>query len=49
MFVKKVKPFLAYEYAKNAEFHPDFKSVEIIERKCTLKKLFANNFCKLAV
>ncbi len=41
MFVKKVfplvKPFLAYEYPKNAEFHPDFKSVEIIEKSAPRK------------
>jgi hypothetical protein len=33
--------FLAYEYSKSAEFYADFKSVEIIEKKSTQKKLFA--------
>ncbi len=41
--------FLAYEYSKFAEFYADFKSVEIIEKKSTQKKLFAKNFCKLVV
>jgi hypothetical protein len=41
--------FCGYEYPKYAEFHADFKSVEIIEKKCTQKKLFAKNFCKLVV
>ncbi len=30
-----------------AEFYADFKSAEIIGKKCTQKKLFAKNFCKL--
>ncbi len=38
-----------YEYPKNTEFHADIISVEIIEKKCTQKKLFAKNFCKLVV
>ncbi len=37
----------AYEEAKQAEFLADFKSVEIIGKKCTQEKLFAKNFCKL--
>jgi hypothetical protein len=27
--------FLTYEYSKNAEFYADFKSMEIIWKKCT--------------
>jgi hypothetical protein len=41
--------FLTYEYPKNAEFYADFKSVEIIWKKCTKKKLFPKNFYKLVV
>ena len=41
--------FLTYEYPKNAKFYADFKSVEIIWKKCTKKKLFAKNFYKLVV
>ncbi len=41
--------FIAYEYPKYAEFHADFKSVEIIEKKSTHKMLFAKNVCKLEV
>ncbi len=41
--------FLAYEYSKYAEFFADFKSVEIIGKKSTQKKLFAKYFCKLVV
>jgi hypothetical protein len=41
--------FLAYEYSKFAEFYADFKSVEIIEKKFTEKKVFAKHFCKLVV
>jgi hypothetical protein len=41
--------FLTYEYQKNVEFLADFKSVEIIGKKCTQKKVFAKNFCKLVV
>jgi hypothetical protein len=41
----------AYEYPK---FDADYKSVEIIENKCTWKKLLAENFsnreeCKLQI
>jgi hypothetical protein len=39
----------AYEYQKYAEFYADFKSMEIIGKKCTQKKLFAKNFGKLVV
>ncbi len=41
--------FVAYEYPKFAEFYADFKSVEIIGKKSTQKKLFAKHFCKLVV
>ncbi len=41
--------FLAYEYSKFAEFYADSKSVEIISKKSTQKKLFAKHFCKLVV
>ncbi len=41
--------FLAYEYSKFAEFYADFKSVEIIGKKSTQKKLFAKHFCQLVV
>ncbi len=34
---------------KNTEFYADFKSIEIIVKKCTQKKLFAKNCCKLVV
>ncbi len=37
----------AYEYQKYTEFYADFKSVEIIGKQCTQKKLFAKNFGKL--
>ncbi len=40
---------LTYEYSEFAEFYADFKSVEIIEKKSTQKKLFAKHFCKLVV
>ncbi len=46
---KYFNSFFGYEYPKYAEFHADFKSVEIIEKKCNQKKLFAKNFCKLVV
>jgi hypothetical protein len=36
--------FFAYEYPKNVEFYAGFKSVLIIRKKCTQKKLFAKNF-----
>ncbi len=38
--------FFVYEYPKYAEFYADCKSVEIIGKKCTKKKLFAKKFCK---
>jgi hypothetical protein len=41
--------FLTYEYSKFAEFYADFKSVEIIGKKSTQRKLFAKHFCKLVV
>ncbi len=41
--------FFAYEYQKYAEYYPDSKSVEIMGKKYTLKRLFANNFGKLVV
>ncbi len=41
--------FFVYEYSKFSEFYTDFKSVEIIEKKSTQKKLFAKYFCKLVV
>ncbi len=41
--------FLTYDNQKNAEFYADFKSVEIIWKKCTLKKLFDKNLYKLVV
>jgi hypothetical protein len=37
------------EYSKFAEFYADFKSVEIIDKKSTQKKLFAKHFCNLVV
>ena len=40
---------LSYEYSKFAEFHADFKSVKIIGKKSTQKKLFAKHFCNLVV
>jgi hypothetical protein len=43
------KLFFAYEYPKYLEFHADFKSVEIIGKKLTRKKLFAKNFHKSVV
>jgi hypothetical protein len=46
---KIFKSFFEYEYPKYAEFHADFKSVEMIEKECTQKKLFAKSFCKLVV
>jgi hypothetical protein len=33
--------FFAYDHLKYAEFYADFKSVEIIGKKCIQKKLFA--------
>jgi hypothetical protein len=36
--------FFADLYQKDAEFSADFKSVEIIGKKCTQKNLFAKNF-----
>ncbi len=46
MTPKVFKFFFGYESSKNAEFHADFKSVEIIEksapRKSYLPKTFAN-------
>ncbi len=42
-------PKLAYDYPKYAEFHADFKTMEIIGHKCTQKKLFAKYFCKFVV
>jgi len=45
MFVKKV---LTKKYQKNTEFYADFKSVEIIGKKYTQKKLFAKNFCTVS-
>jgi hypothetical protein len=41
--------FLAYEYSKFTEFYVDFKSVLIIEKKPTQKKLFAKHSYKLVV
>jgi hypothetical protein len=41
--------FSAYEYLKFAKFYTDFKSVEIIGKKSTQKKLFAKHFCNLVV
>ena len=49
MTPKNFCSFLAYEYSKFAEFYADFKSLEIIEKKSTQKKLFAKHFCKLVV
>ncbi len=43
------KFFFVYVYQKYSEFYADFKSVEIIGKKCTQKKLFAKNFYKLVV
>jgi hypothetical protein len=31
------------------KYYADFKSVEIIGKKCTQKKLYAQKFCKLVV
>ncbi len=39
----------AYEYQKYTEFYADFHLMEIIWKKCTQKKLFAKNYCKLIV
>jgi hypothetical protein len=39
---------LAYEYSKYAEFSADFKSVEIIEKNSTWKKLFAKHFFQVS-
>ncbi len=36
--------FFAYEYQKYAEFYADYKSDEIIRKKCTHEKLFAQTF-----
>jgi hypothetical protein len=36
--------FFTYEYQKYSEFYADFKSMYIIGRKCTQKKLFAKTF-----
>ncbi len=41
--------FFAYEYKKHAKLHAVFKSVELIRKKRTQKKLFAKNFCKFVV
>ncbi len=41
--------FFANEYPNQTEFYADFKSEEIIGKKCTQKKLFAQNCCKLVV
>ncbi len=41
--------FFAYEYQKYTEFCADFKSAEIIGKKCTQKKLFAKNCWQLVV
>ena len=41
--------FFAYEYQKYAEFYPDSKSVEMLEKKCTQERLLVNNFGKLVV
>ncbi len=41
--------FFANEYQKYAEYYADFKSVEIIGKKCTKKKLFAKNFRKIEI
>jgi hypothetical protein len=45
--VKNVISFFAYEYQNFAVFCTDFKSEEIIGKKCTQKKLFAKNLSKL--
>ncbi len=37
-----------YEYQTYAEFYTDFKSVEIIGKNCTHKKIFAENLCKVS-
>ncbi len=39
----------AYKYQKYTEFDADFHSMEIIWKKCTHKKFFAKNYCKLIV
>ncbi len=39
----------SYEYPKNAEFYAGFKSVYIIRKKCTQKKLFSKNFCETVI
>jgi hypothetical protein len=49
MIPKNVNVFFAYKYPKYAEFYTDFKSVEIIGKKCTQKKLCAKNFFMLVV
>jgi hypothetical protein len=35
-----------YENPKKAEFYADIKSVSIMAKNFTQKKLFAKNFCK---
>ncbi len=49
MTLKNLYFFFAYEYQKYAEFYADFKSVEIIEKSTSQKKLFATIFCNLVV
>ncbi len=38
--------FLAYEYSKFAEYYPDFKSVEIIEKNLPRKSYLTNTFAR---
>ncbi len=49
MTLKNFISSFAYEYQNCAEFHVDFKSMEIIGKKCTQKKSFTKNVCKLVL
>ncbi len=46
---KNFNSFFTYEYQKYSEFYVDFKSKDIIAKKCTQKELFAKNVYKLVV
>jgi hypothetical protein len=41
MTPQKIYFFFTCEYQKYSEFYADFKSVDVIGKKCTQKKLFA--------
>ncbi len=47
MNLKKIFFYFADEYQKYSECYADSKSIEKVGKKCTQKKLFAENFCKL--